>query len=46
MVAESVEEMFLSFNCMVLCNGPWRNGTMGLTLSGKEWHSKKYIYEI
>ena len=31
-VAESVEKMFPSFKCMT--------GTMRLTLSGKEWHSR------
>ena len=35
-VAESVEDMFPSFKCMVLC----RTETMRLTLNGKEWHSK------
>ena len=35
-VAESVEDMFPSFKCMVLC----RTETTRLTLNGKEWHSK------
>ena len=39
-VAESVEDMFPSFKCMVLCNGPWKDGDLGLTLSGNEWHSR------
>ena len=38
MVAESVEDIYPSFRCMVLCNGPWTE-TMRLTLNGKEWHS-------
>ena len=28
-VAESVEDMFPSFKCMVPCNGPWRDGDHG-----------------
>ena len=28
-VAMSVEDMFPSFKCMVLCDGPWRDGDHG-----------------
>ena len=44
-VAQSVEEMFPSFKCMVLCNGPWRDGDYGTYTQWQGMAFKKYIYE-
>ena len=45
-VAESVEHMFPSFKCMVLCNGPWRDRDHGTNTQWQGMAFKKYIYEI
>ena len=45
-VAESVEDMFSSFKCMVLCNGPWRDGNRETHTQWQGMAFKKYIYEI
>ena len=45
-VAESVEDMFPSFKCVVLCNGPWRDGDHGTHTQWQGMAFKKYIYEI
>ena len=45
-VAESVEDMFPNFKCMVHWNGPWRDGDHGTHTQWQGWHSKKYVYEI
>ena len=45
-VAESVEDMFPSFKCMVLCNGPWRDGDHGTHTLWQGMAFKKYIHEI
>ena len=45
MVAESVEDMFPSFKCMVLCNG-WRDGNHETHTQWQGMTFKKYIYEI
>ena len=46
MVAESVEDMFPSFKCMVLCNGPWRDRNHETHTQWQGMAFKKYIYEI
>ena len=46
MVAESVEDMFPSFKCMVLCNGPRRDGDYGTHTQWQGMAFEKYIYEI
>ena len=43
-VAESVEDMFPSFKCMVLCNGPWRDGDHGTHTQWQGMAFTKYIY--
>ena len=45
-VAESVEDMFPSFKCMVPCNGPWRDGNHETHTQMQGMAFKKYIYEI
>ena len=45
-VAESVEDMFPSFKCMVPCNGPWRDGDHGIHTQWQGMAFKKCIYEI
>ena len=45
-VAESVEDMFPSFKCVVLCNGPWRDGDHGTHAQWQGMAFKKYMYEI
>ena len=45
-VAESVEDVFPSFKCMVLRNGPWRDGNHGTHTQWQGMAFKKYIYEI
>ena len=45
-VAESVEDMFPSFKCMVFCNGPWRDGNHETHTQWQGVAFKKYIYEI
>ena len=45
-VAESVEDMFPNFKCMVLCNGPCRDGDHGTRTQWQGMAFKKYIYEI
>ena len=45
-VAESVEDMFLSFKSMVLCNRPWRDGNHETHTQWQGMALKKYIYEI
>ena len=42
-VAESVEDMFPSFKCMVLCSGPWRDGDHGTHTQWQGMAFKKYI---
>ena len=45
-VAESVEDMFPSFMCVVLCKGPWRDGNHETHTQWQGLAFKKYIYEI
>ena len=45
-VAESIEDMFPSFKCTVLYNGPWRDGDHGTHTQWQGMAFKKYIYEI
>ena len=45
-VAESVEDMFPSFKCMVLCNGLWRDGNHETHTQWQGMAFKKYICEI
>ena len=45
-VAESVEDMFPSFKCMVPCNGLWRDGNFETHTQWQGMAFKKFIYEI
>ena len=45
-VAESVEDMFQSFKCMVPCDGSWRDGDHGTHTQWQGMAFKKYISEI
>ena len=45
-VAESVEDMFPSFKCMVPCNGLWRDGNLETHTQRQGMAFKKYICEI
>ena len=45
-VAESVEDMFPSFKCMVPYNGPWRKRNHETHTQWQGMAFKKYIYEI
>ena len=45
-VAEPVEDMFPSFKCMELCDGPWRDGNHETHTQWPGIAFKKYIYEI
>ena len=45
-VAESVEDTFPSFKCMVPYDGPWRDGKRETHTQWQGMAFKKYIYEI
>ena len=45
-VAESVEDMFPCFKCMVPRNGPWKDGNHETHTQWQGMAFKKYIYEI
>ena len=44
-VAESVEDMFPIFKCVVLCNGPWRDGNHETHTQWQGVAFNKNIYE-
>ena len=45
-VAESVEDMFPSFKCMVPCNGPWKDGNHETHAQWQGMAFKKCIYGV